>query len=443
MVQEEAFPEEMKILRQVDVSNRKGESKLKASLKGASCLYRLDPFLDPDGVLRVGGRIKRSSLPYHIKHPAVLPRKGHVATLIIRYYHQNIKHQGRGMTLNELRSNGFWIIGGSSAVGYHIANCVTCHGAVQEQKMADLPSDRLEPAPPFTFCAVDYFGLWYIKEGRRELKRYGVLFTCLASRAIHLEVAKTLETDSFINVLRCFLARRGPVRQLRSDQGTNLVGARGELKEALRKMDPDEVRRFLLKKECDFFEFKLNTPKASHAGGVWEPMIRTVRNALDGLLEQHGTQLDEESLRTPICEAEASFNRADVFCEPGEFQRADVYLVKRWKRVQYLANQFWERWRKGFLLSLQERQKWNRPRRNAQKGDVVLLKEESIARNQWRTARVEETYPDEDGLVRRVKIAVSDQLLNERGQRTRPASVLERPAQKLIVLMKSEEIEDN
>ncbi len=128
---------------------------------------------------------------------------------------------------------------------------------------------------------------------------------------------------------------------------------------------------------------------------------------------------------------------------PGEFQRADVYLVKRWKRVQYLANQFWERWRKGFLLSLQERQKWNRPRRNVQKGDVVLLKEESIARNQWRTARVEETYPDEDGLVRRVKIAVSDQLLNERGQRTRPASVLERPVQKLIVLMKSEEIEDN
>jgi hypothetical protein len=128
---------------------------------------------------------------------------------------------------------------------------------------------------------------------------------------------------------------------------------------------------------------------------------------------------------------------------PGEFQREDVYSVKRWKRVQYLANQFWQRWRKGYLLALQERQKWTKPRRNVQKGDVVPLKEESIARNQWRTARVEETYPDEDGLVRRVKIAVSDQLLNERGQRTRPASVLERPVQKLIVLMKSEEIEDN
>jgi hypothetical protein len=473
-IQREAFPEEMKVLRSFkgNRSNRDGVATLKATLKRTSCLYRLDPFIDPQGVLRVGGRIKHADIPYHIKHPAIIPRKGHVTTLLIRHYHQQLGHQGRGMTLNELRSNGFWLVGGSSAVGSHISKCVTCQrlrGTVEEQKMAHLPSDRLESTPPFTFCGVDYFGPWIIKEGRKELKRYGVLFTCLASRAIHLEVAKTLETDSFINVLRCFLARRGPVRQLRCDHGTNLVGARGELKEALKNMDDEEVRKFLLKNECDWFEFKLNTPTASHAAGVWERMIRTVRNALNGLLSQHGTQLDEESLRTLMCEAEAIVNSRPivntgtnspeeepltpnhlltqksrvVMAPPGEFQREDVYSVKRWKRVQYLANQFWQRWRKGYLLALQERQKWTKPRRNVQKGDVVLLKEESIARNQWRTARVEETYPDEDGLVRRVKIAVSDQLLNERGQRTRPASVLERPVQKLIVLMKSEEIEDN
>ena len=114
------------------------------------------------------------------------------------------------MTLNELRTSGYWLIGGSSSVGYHIANCVTCQrcrGQVQEQKMADLPSERIEVEAPFTYCAVDYFGPWYIKESRKELKRYGALFTCLSSRAIHLKVAKTLETDSFINVLRCFLAK--------------------------------------------------------------------------------------------------------------------------------------------------------------------------------------------------------------------------------------------
>ena len=92
--------------------------------------------------------------------------------------------------------------------------------------MADLPQNCLEPAPPFSYCGVDYFGPWYIKEGRKELKRYGVLFTCMALRAIHLEVACTMETDSFINSLRRFICRRLLIRQLRSDQGTNFIGAR-------------------------------------------------------------------------------------------------------------------------------------------------------------------------------------------------------------------------
>ena len=90
---------------------------------------------------------------------------------------------------------------------------------------ADLPEDRVQSAPPFSYCAVDYFGPWYIKEGRRPLKRYGVLFTCLASRAVHLEVANSLTADSFMNAYRRSVGRRGPVRQIRSDQGPNFVGA--------------------------------------------------------------------------------------------------------------------------------------------------------------------------------------------------------------------------
>ena len=209
------------------------------------------------------------------------------------------------------------------------------------------------------------------------------------------------------------MASRGPVIQLRSDQGTNLVGARTELKEALNKMDCDEVRQFLVKKECDWIEFKLNTPTPSHAGSVWKRIIRTVRNALNGLLGQHGPQVDDKSLKTLMCEAETIVDscpvaaagtispgiellnpnhlltmKSRVLMAPrGEFQRADVYLVKRWKRVQYLANQCWERWRKEFLLTLQERQKWSSPRRNARKGDVVLLKEDP-SRNRWKMARV-------------------------------------------------------
>jgi hypothetical protein len=473
MVQEQEFCEEMKILRSLQGENadRKKKATIKTKLKKASCLYRLDPFLDPSGILRVGGRLTKSGLPEHVKHPIILPRRGHVTNLVLRYHHERIGHQGRGMTLNELRANGYWVIGGSSSIGYQISNCVICQkcrGVVQQQKMANLPTDRMEEEAPFTYCGVDYFGPWHIKEGRKELKRYGVVFTCLSSRAIHLEVAKTLETDSFINVLRCFLARRGPIRQLRCDQGTNLVGARNELRDMLKQMNQNEVRQFLLKRECDWFEFKLNTPTASHAGGVWERMIRTVRNVLDGLLEGHGTQLDDESLRTLLCEVESIVNSRPMAglhnCEegpltpnqlltmktrvlmppPGEFQRTDLYLVKRWRRVQYLANYFWERWRKSYLLALQTRQKWNVPRRNMAQGDIVLLKDEVTVRNRWKTGRVEEAHQDDDGLVRNVKVTVGDPELDKNGRRVRQQSLLVRPVQKLILLLKSErEIDDS
>ena len=105
--------------------------------------------------------------------------------------------------------------------------------------MANLPKSRVESAPPFTYSAVDYFGPWYVKLGRKEVKRYGALFTCMASRSVRIEVAHSLETDSFLQALWRFISRRGPIRELRSHQGTNFVGAQNELKKALREMDDD------------------------------------------------------------------------------------------------------------------------------------------------------------------------------------------------------------
>ena len=285
--------------------------EFKDSCKKSSSLHQLDPFVDSDGILRVGGRLRRASLTDSNKFPVILPRKSHISNLIIKHYHEQVQHQGRSFTLNEVRSNGYWIVGGTSAVGSYVSSCVTCRklrGALQEQKMADLPEDRLEPAPPFSNCAVDYFGPWLIKEGRKQVKRYGVLFTCMASRAIHLETPCSLETDSFINALRRFVCRRGPIRQLRSDQGTNFVGAKRELKACLAELDQSKISSELLKINCDWFHFKMNVPSASHMGGVWERQIRSVRNVLSALLQSNGSQLDDESLRTLMCEAESIVN---------------------------------------------------------------------------------------------------------------------------------------
>ena len=242
--------------------------------------------------MRVGGRIKHATVPRDVKFPIILPRSSHVTELIIRHYHEKVAHQGRGIMLNEIRSNGIWIIGGSSAVAYFIKNCVICRrlrGIAQEQLMADLPEDRFEQAAPFTYAAVDYCGPWYIKDRRKELKRYVALFTCMASRAVHLEVSNTMNTDSFIQALRRFICRRGPIRQLRSNQGSNFIGAQQELREALKEMNGDKIRAELLKSNCDWLEFRMNIPKASHFGGIWERQIRTVRKCSEqpNAKEQH------------------------------------------------------------------------------------------------------------------------------------------------------------
>ena len=180
----------------------------------------MDPFLDEHGILRVGGWLRRSLLDVNLKHPVLLPRDGFVTNLIIKFCHERVHHAGRGMTLNEVRNSGFWVLHRSSAVRKLISQCVLCcllRGKSGEQKISDLPSDRMQEAPPFTYCAVDYFGPFCIKDKRKEVKRYGSLFTCLASRAVHIEVADSLDTDSFIMALRRFISLRGNIRELRYD----------------------------------------------------------------------------------------------------------------------------------------------------------------------------------------------------------------------------------
>ena len=465
--QSKAFPEETEALA---TKSHQENGIVGKSVKRTSPIHRLKPIVDNDGVLRVGGRLHQTDLPYDVKHPVLLPKKAHLTDLVIRHFHQRTGHQGRARTHAEIRSSGYWIVNGSSLIGHHISKCVTCRklrASPQQQVMAELPTDRFEQVPPFTFSAVDYFGPFYIKEGCKEMKRYGVLFTCMASRAIHLEIATSLTTDSFLNAYRRFVCRRGPIQQLRSDQGTNFVGAKNELEAALHEMNHNKIQRELLKDNCDWFAWKMNVPHASHMGGVWERQIKTVRSVLTGLLENHGNQLDDESLRTLMIEAEAIVNSRPlttddltdpdsqdvlnpnhlltmkssiILAPPGNFQRANVYSKKRWRRVQQLADEFWQRWRKSYLQSLQTRQKWTTPMKNVDVGDMVILKDDSVPRNCWKLARVETTYPDADGYVQKVKVAVADQSRDVKGKRTgATVSYLERPIHGLILLMSHKE----
>lgn len=128
MVQSEPFPEELQLLQEVEIKkqglNQDIGKEEKRKTKESSLLYKLNPFLDNDGLMRIGGRLNHSSAPYQMKHPVILPKKAHVTNLIICHYHVSFHHQGRGITHKEIRSNSYWIVGGSTVVSNHIFKCI-------------------------------------------------------------------------------------------------------------------------------------------------------------------------------------------------------------------------------------------------------------------------------------------------------------------------------
>lgn len=211
--------------------------KEKPISKGSS-IISLAPFLDSDGLLRVGGRISAAQKLVGLDvHPIIIPKKSHIATLLTRHFHEKVSHQGQKITEGKIRSSGFWIIGAKRLIASEIHHCVTCRklrGSFCKQKMANIPEDCLTPGPPFSFVGVDTFGPWDVtarrtRGGLATSKRWAILFTCLVSRGIHIELVEELSSSCFINALRRFLSIRGLVRQFRSDRGTNFVGAVNEL----------------------------------------------------------------------------------------------------------------------------------------------------------------------------------------------------------------------
>ena len=426
-------------------------------VKASSSIQKLDPFLDSNGLIRVGGRLRNSNLPELEKHPVIIPKGCTLSTLIISHFHNKVAHQGRGMTMSAIRSAGFWIVSLSSSVSSYIHHCVVCRKLrrpTEQQKMADLPPERTDQSPPFTYIGVDYFGPFEVKEGRRYVKRYGVIFTCLYSRAVHVELCDDMSSDAFINCLRTFISLRGAVRAIYCDQGTNLVGGNNELHANLQRVNDTRLKRVLEDAKC---EFVFNSPAASHMGGSWERLIRSFREVLSGIICSSTHSLDSSSIRTVFYEAMNIVNsrplteidpdgrnpltpnhliqmKSSIVLPPppGKFDQDDSYSRKRWRRVQALVDQFWQRWKPHYLNTLQTRQRWHRPTVFSV-GDIVMLKDDSLHRSDWKLCRIAELITSRDGLIRRVKLSIGDKSAGASITHTH----LERPVSKIIMLIPS------
>ena len=233
-VQSQCFKKECDRLKEV---NQQDSSSRQNVVKKSSNIFKLEPMLT-QGLIRVGGRLQRAPIDTDAKHPVILPKKHHVVKLIIKYYHHISGHSGLEYTLSLIRQR-FWIINARSTVRGILNECFSCRrrqAPTAQQKMANLPEDRITPSkPPFTYTGVDCFGPFEVQRGRSKVKRYGVIFTCLTLRAVHIEVASSLDTGSFINALRRFIARRGQPEEMRSDNGGNFVRGERELREAVSK----------------------------------------------------------------------------------------------------------------------------------------------------------------------------------------------------------------
>ena len=240
------------------------------------------------------------------RFPIILPSGHHVTTLIIRFLHEINGHIGIQLVLAATRER-YWIVKGHSAVKKVLKGCIMCkrqHAPLCTQQMASFLGEQMSPdKPPFSFVGIDYFGPLIVKAGRTHLNRYGCLFTCLTTRAVHLEVAHSLTADSFIAAFQPFSARRGVPEKVYSDNGTNLVKGDKDLRKSIQKWNISMIEQHMIQQEI---EWHFNPPCASHMGGVWERMIRSTRTVLKALAKEQ--ILTDEQLQTLMTESEKIIN---------------------------------------------------------------------------------------------------------------------------------------
>lgn len=401
---------------------------LSKSHKVSKSLLPLSPFLASD-ILRVGGRLEKSSLEFDSKHPILLPKRDHIVNLIIDYYHRKYLHAGPQLLLSLLRQK-FWIISGRSTVKQRFRLCNRCfktNPRTEAPFMAALPAPRVNEAKPFFYCGVDYAGpincLISRYRGARKEKAYICLFTCLVTRACHIEVAVGLDSKSYIRALRRFISRRGKIVSLFSDNGTNFIGAKAQL---------DELNGFLKSRAFrDSFEqetlyqgitWNLNPPTASHFGGCWESQIRVVKNHLRRTIGD--VLLTYEELLTVLTQVEAMINSRPLTVlssDPAEPEaltpahfltfgpldsfhsdpRLDsVDLIRNKRLLDAIVQRYWNRWRREYLNTLQSRVKWNTKSNPVTKGTVVLIKTENSPPLQWPIGVIDDVKPSSDGVVR-------------------------------------------
>lgn len=421
VVQAEGFPAEFDALENGRTIER------------CSNIRALLPYLGDGNVMRLYGRTDAADtqhLSTDAQRPILLPRNHHFTELVAKHHHAIMGHQQEDATICSIRQM-FWVPELRRLVRSVKQRCPSCrfraaqpHPAVAGQ----IPVDRLTPhVHAFTYTGLDYFGPVGVSVGRRHEKRWIALFTCMTTRAIHLEVASDLSTDSCLVAIRNFINLRGVPVRIRSDCGTNFVGADNELRRTEDFLDMATIQRDLATRGIQWL---FNCPGNPEAGGAWERLVQSTKRVLAVTLKSISPKV--ETLRSYIIEAANIINsrplthvpispadmepitpnhfligRANSTTTPGPIDLRQLCQSKQWRICLQLRNHFWSRWIKEYLPELTRRSKFYADVGPIKEGDLVLVCDSNVSRANWTRGRIVRAFRGTDGKIRTAEVKTS------------------------------------
>jgi len=401
-----------------------------------SKILKMNPRIDAVGVLRSESRlINIQLLPEETRRPIILAKDSWVTWLIVGKAHDDRLHcAGVSHLLADLTQR-YWIQCGRKVIKKYENRCLTCRKQRAQGiivKMAPLPACRFaEPCRPFGGTAVDFAGPFETTSSRGKVrnKRYLCLFTCLKTRAVHLELAMSLETDAFVRCLARFFSRRGKPKVIISDNGTNFVGTTSCLENIV--VDSYKLQKIAADQEIKWI---FNPPAGSHFGGVFEALIKSAKRAIYTVLQNE--RITDEELETVFVRVEGFLNsrpltvqiddsKEEIPLTPNHFLMGSweddnveelavvgrQSLLIRWRQVQNWTNHIWNRWRTELIPMWAGRSKWRTETENLKVGDVVWMVDKDDRPGHWKIARVEETFPGPDMRNRVVRVGVGGRSL--------------------------------
>jgi hypothetical protein len=415
--QQESFPQEFhSLIKNKNISN---DSRIKA----------LSPFVH-NGLLRVGGRLSESDLPFSQKHPILLCNHHILTELIVKHYHYKYLHFGGQSLLAQIRLR-YWPIRAKVLIKKIVRRCLVCFRyspGKYVQKMGNLPRDRVSvPTRCFQVVQLDYAGPIQMKSGflrgHKAIKGYIAVFICFASKAIHLELVTSLTTESFLNCFKRFISRRGLPQKIYSDNATNFVGSSNYLKQLHCLANEDSFQTYLAN---HFIKWSFSPPRSPHMAGLVESHVKIVKRHLYKTLNSQ--LLDYESLYTILCKIESCVNSRPLYSlsddpqdmnalTPGHFLIGQSLIalpekeeshspngLKLYRKLISMFQLFWQRWKKDYLQCLQNRYKWRDINKDPVKqGDLAILKDVSPPMF-WPMGRIIDVFPGKDALTRVVTI---------------------------------------